>query len=137
MTTPWGIFWLHSKALRERAVLAIADAPDGYCVEIREPTRNLQQNAALHAALTDIAQQMKWHGQSLSVDIWKRLCTGAMLREQGRPVQMIPALDGQGFEVIYQPTSKMGVRMMSDLIAWIYAFGAENGIKFRDTRHAA
>ena len=112
-------------------------APEGYRVSIDEPTRSLQANAALHAALADISRQVKWHGKQLSVDVWKRLCVASWLRELGESPEMIPALDGQGFDVIYEPTSKMGVRQMSSLIEWVIAFGVENKVTFRDHRHAA
>lgn len=130
----WASFRLSTPGARGNACRAIMDVPDGHIVEIREATRSNLANRALHAALTDLAKQFKWQGQSLSVTIWKRLCTGAMLREQGKPVTMIPALDGNGFEVIYEPTSKMGVKMMSDLIEWVYAFGTQNGVVFRDRK---
>lgn len=130
----WASFRLSTPQARQNACRTTAHAPEGYLVEIKEPTRTDLANKALHAALTDLAKQFKWHGQSLSVTIWKRLCTGAMLREQGKPVTMIPALDGNGFEVIYEPTSKMGVKMMSDLIEWVYAFGTQNGVVFRDRK---
>jgi hypothetical protein len=39
------------------AIQAIKDAPDGYVVEIKEPTRKLSQNAKFHAILTDISRQ--------------------------------------------------------------------------------
>ena len=130
-------FVLNHPMARRNALEAVQKAPEGFSVVVREPTRNILQNAALHAALTDIARQVKWHGKDLSVDVWKRLCTAAWLREIGESPEMIPALDGKGFDVIFERTSQMSVKQMSSLIEWVYAFGSQNGVTFRETRYAA
>lgn len=122
---------VHERA-RQLASLACVAAPDGYVVTIRPPTRSLEQNAFLHAALTDIAAQFLWHGKRLSVDVWKRLCTASWLRERNAAPELIPALDGNGFDVIYERTSQLTVEQMSELLEWCLAFGAQNGVKFKD-----
>jgi len=129
--TAQATFRLSTMEARQNACRAIVAAPEGYVVEIKEPTRNLLQNAALHAALMDIARQVKWHGKDLSVDVWKRLCTAAWLREVGESPEMIPALDGKGFDIVFERTSTMSVAQMSRLIDWVMCFGAQNGVKFK------
>lgn len=131
MTFP-GPFRLVHAAARANACKAIMAAPDGMVVTLKEPTRNLEQNAALHAKLADIAEQVEWHGKRLSLDVWKRLCTAAWLREEGESPEMIPALDGKGFDVIFERTSTLTVKQMSSLLEWVTAFGAQNGVKFHD-----
>lgn len=131
MTFP-GPFRLVHDAARQNACKAIMAAPDGMVVTLKEPTRNLEQNAALHAKLADIADQVEWHGKPLSLDVWKRLCTAAWLREEGESPEMIPALDGKGFDVIFERTSTLTVKQMSGLLEWVTAFGAQNGVKFHD-----
>ena len=44
---------------RDAACDAIRNCDDGYVVEIKKPGRNLDQNAALHAILTDIASKIR------------------------------------------------------------------------------
>lgn len=132
----WATFWLRERIHRVRACEAIMEAPEGMVVEIREATRNLDQNAAAHAALTDIAQQVTWHGKKLNVLTWKRLTMAAFLREIGHQPELIPALDGNGFDIVFEHSSKLGVKKFSAWLDWIYAFGAEHGVTFRDTRHA-
>ena len=127
----YGPFILVHDRARALAELAVRGAPEGFVVTIREPTRSLEQNALLHAALTDIAEQVEWHGKRLSVDVWKRLCTAAWLREIGESPEMIPALDGKGFDVIFERTSKMTVTQMTSLIEWCLAFGAQNAVQFK------
>ncbi len=110
-------------------------APEGQVVTFSEPTRNSEQNALLHACLTDIAKQVDWHGKRLSVDIWKRLCTAAWLREEGESPEMIPALDGKGFDVIFERTSTLSVKQCASLCTWVQAFGDEKGVQW--TKSAA
>lgn len=100
-------------------------------VEIKPETRTLAQNAILHAALTDIANQVEWHGKKLDVGVWKRLCVASWLREKKQSPDLIPALDGNGFDVVYEKTSKLTVTQCSELVEWCFAFGAEHGVKFR------
>ena len=100
-------------------------------LEIKPQTRSLEQNALLHAALTDISQQVEWMGKKLSVEIWKRLCMAAWLREKKEQPMLIPALDGNGFDVVFEKTSKLSTTQCSELVEWCFAFGAEHGVKFR------
>ena len=95
-------------------------------------TRSLEQNRLLHAALTDISQQVEWKGQKFTVEIWKRLCVAAWLREKKEQPMLIPALDGNGFDVIFERTSKLSNTQCSELLEWCFAFGADHEVKFRD-----
>lgn len=117
-------FILAHQTARTRSMAAVRDAPDGYIVEIREPTRNLEQNAALHAVLGEIAASRQWAGQTLSIEDWKRLLTAAWCRATGRGVKLLPALDGQGFDALYQRTSTLTKSEMSELIDYIHAWAA-------------
>ena len=82
--------------------------------------------------LQDVADQVEWAGQKLSVDQFKRLMTSAWLRARGEQVQVLPALDGNGVDVIYEKTSRMTVRQVSELCDYIEAWGSEHGVVFRD-----
>jgi hypothetical protein len=99
-------------------------------VEVREPTRNTEQNKAFHSAVSDIARQVTWHGQKLPAGVWKRLLCAAWMREAGDKPYLVPALDGVGVDVIYERTSKLSVKAMSSLIEWTMAFGSEHGCRF-------
>lgn len=119
-------FHLVHKVARQRALVALQDAPDGYVVTINEPTRNLEQNAALWAALSDISKQVEWYGQRLTPDEWKDVFTASLKRQK-----VVPGLDG-GFVVCGLSTSKMGKSEFSQLLDLAYAFGAEKEVKFHD-----
>lgn len=99
-------------------------------VSVTDEDRSDEQNKKLHAMLADIARQVEHAGKKWNILIWKRLCTAAWLREIGESAAMIPAIDGNGFDVIYEKTSKLGVRKCASLIEWISAFGAEHGVRW-------
>lgn len=119
-------FHLVHKVARQRAIEALQAAPDGYVVTIHEPTRNLEQNAALWAALSDISKQVEWYGQRLTPEEWKDVFTASLKRQK-----VVPGLDG-GFVVCGLSTSKMGKSEFSQLLDLAYAFGAEKEVKFHD-----
>lgn len=101
-------------------------------LEVKPEPRSSEQNRLLHAALTDIAQQVEWMGQKFTVEVWKRLCMASWLREKKEQPMLIPALDGNGFDVIFERTSKLSRTQCSELLEWCFAFGAEHEVKFRE-----
>ena len=99
-------------------------------IVIKDLDRSSEQNKLLHARLTDISSQVEHAGKKWDVLIWKRLLTAAWLRETGERPQMIPALDGHGFDVVYERTSKLSVKQCAELLDWIEAFGGEHGVRW-------
>lgn len=126
------VFILSHDMARTRAANAVEQAPAGYVVEIKEPTRNSEQNARCHAMLADIARQVEHFGKKWPAGVWKRLTVAAFMRESDERPLMIPALDGVGVDVIYERTSQMGVRQMARYIDWLSAFGDEHGVRWSD-----
>jgi hypothetical protein len=122
-------FILGNPAARERCFKAVATAGDNYVVTVSEPKRSLQQNALMWALLSDLAEQIDWHGLELTAENWKDMCTAAVKRQQ-----VVPGLDG-GFVVLGTSTSKMTKVEMNELIEFIYAFGAQHGVKFSEFTH--
>jgi len=117
---------VHEKA-RLNALQAVKTAPEGYCVEVKPKNRSLEQNSRLWAMLTDISRQIDWYGRKLSPEEWKHVFTAALIKQE-----VVPSLDGTGFVVLGQSTSKMTTKEMSDLQELISAFGAEKGIEWTD-----
>lgn len=116
---------VHSEA-RARAARAVAESPDGYVVTVSEPRRNLEQNAALHALISEIAERREWAGQSWDVETWKRLLVSAWARATGQRVQIVPALDGFGVDMVPIRTSALSKRECSELIDFIAAWDASH-----------
>jgi hypothetical protein len=123
---------IRNEADRARAInfLSGLDLANPKKLAISDEDRSSEQNAKLHAMLSDIAKQVEHAGKKWNVLIWKRLCTAAWLREEGENATMIPSLDGNGFDVIYERTSKLGIKKCASLIEWITAFGAEHQVRW-------
>lgn len=100
-------------------------------LEVRADTRSQAQNALMWAMLTDLSQQIVWHGQKLGPEEFKDILTAALKRQK-----VVPGIDG-GFVVLGQRTSKMTIQEMTELIDLGHAFGAEQGVKFSDSGRAA
>ncbi|OQS10264.1 hypothetical protein B0T37_10590 [Chromobacterium violaceum] len=104
------------------------EAADGRGLKVTIQTasiRNLSQNAAMWAALTDISEQLDWYGNKLTPEEWKDLLTASLRRTKA-----VPNIDGSGFVILGQRTSDMSIREMGELLELIHAFGAEKGVKF-------
>lgn len=104
----------------------VMDAPVGHIVRISEATRNLEQNAALWALLSEISAQVVWHGRKLDAESWKHIFSSSLKRQD-----VVPNLDGTGFVVLGQSTSNLSKREFSDLLELIHAFAAERGVMLR------
>lgn len=112
---------------RRAACGYINQAPDGYVCTIAEPTRTLEANAKMWAMLAEIAAQTDWHGIKLTADEFKDLLSAGLVKSK-----VVPNIEGSGFVVLGQRTSKMSKREMGDLIELITAFGIERGVVFGD-----
>lgn len=123
------VFRLVHQAARENAIRAVSEAPEGYAVEVKPVTRSLEQNAKLHALLSDIARALPWAGSYRDVETWKRLLTAAWLRARGEPIEMLPALDGHGVDIVFRRTSELTVPEMIELIDYIEAWAADKEIQ--------
>ena len=91
--------------------------------------RSNDQNSLLWAALTEVSKQVEWNGQHLSPTDWKTLFTASMKQQRA-----VPGLSG-GIVFLGSSTSQMNKTDLSDLLETIFSFGAENGVKFKETRY--
>ena len=124
---------INSSADRARATQVLCAAPFGSRVEIKAVKRSLPQNDRMWAMLTEIAQQLQWHGMRLRPDDWKLIFLDALKRE----MRNVPNLDGTGFVNINQSSSDLSKSEMSDLIELIFEFGSRHGVTFADDVRAA
>lgn len=125
-------FFLVHDTARRNAMECVRTAPDGYVVTVQPKTRTLEQNALLHALLGQISERCTWAGKRWDIEDWKRLLTAAWCRANAQGVEMVPAVDGQGFDVLYRRTSRLTTRECSDLCEYIQAWAAEKGIEIRE-----
>ena len=111
---------------REFAKTLVNAAPMGAVLNIREATRTTDQNAKLWAMLSDVSRA-KPQDRRATPDVWKALFMNAC----GHAVQFEVGLDARPFPVGFR-SSRLNKAQMSELIEFIYAFGAENGVTWTD-----
>ena len=107
--------WTKGNTLQGKPVTIIA----------KPEARSNDQNALLHAMLTDIARTREWAGKKRDVEVWKRLMVAAWSRARGESTEVLPAIDGHGIDVVFRRTSKMTKAEVSDLIEYIQAWEAQ------------
>ena len=113
--------WMHAKGW-----LMASDTR--LTLEIRPEKRSDAQNRLLHACLSEISKQVEWAGAKRDVDTWKRLLTAAWLRARGEGVEVLPAIDGHGIDVVFRHTSKLTKAECAELSEFVMAWAAERGI---------
>lgn len=113
---------------RRRAVEAVAQAPAGYVVTVKEPSRSLDQNAALWPLLTEFSEQLLWpvNGRMVKMEPeeWKDVLSAAFRGEQAR---LAMGLDG-GVVMLGLRTSKMNKREFSEFLEFIFSVAADRGV---------
>lgn len=93
-------------------------------VEVRQENRSDAANRLLHSRLGDIAKSIEWCGCKRDTDTWKRLLTAAWLRARGESVEILPALDGHGVDVVFRSTAKLTRGECAELSEFILAWGS-------------
>lgn len=95
---------------------------------IATETRNTEQNALLHVLLDKISRHIEWVGSKRDIETWKRLLTAAWLRARGESIELLPAIDGHGVDVVFRRTSDLNKQECAELIDFITAWSAERGL---------
>ncbi|MCX8017311.1 MAG: recombination protein NinB [Rhodocyclaceae bacterium] len=108
---------------------ALASRGQPLLLSVRTMTRSHEQNARLHATLRDISEQVEWAGSKRDVETWKRLLTAAWLRARGEPVEMLPAIDGCGVDVVFRHTSELTRAECAELIDYVQAWATTHGVR--------
>ena len=107
------------------ALECVRTAPEGSKVTVGPPTRSLQENSLLHALIGEIAAQVEWAGSKRSAETWKRLLVASWCRATGVPIEVLPALDGHGVDIVPARTSQLSKAECAELIEFIYAWAAD------------
>lgn len=95
-----------------------------WVLTISRRKRTDDQNRLLHAILGEIAATREWAGSKRDIETWKRLLTAAWLRARGESVEILPALDGHGVDVVFRRTSSLSAGECSELVDFIEAWRA-------------
>jgi hypothetical protein len=124
----WSELWKNVKALTL--------AGHKLQVTVEPERRNADQNAMLHALLSEIADRIEWAGKKRDTETWKRLMTAAWLRARGESIEVLPAIDGHGIDVVFRRTSSLTKSECAELIDFVTAWAVQNGVEFSDTEGA-
>jgi len=122
------LFYLAHDVARKNALEAVKTAPEGYIVEVKLPTRSLEQNALLHSIMQAISKKVEWAGSYREVDTWKRLLTAGWLRARGEPIEILPSIDNHGVDIVFRHTSTLTIAEMSEFLEYVMAWAAEQGV---------
>ena len=113
---------------RDRALNAVRDAPDGYVVQIGEPSRNLDQNAAMWPILEAFSNQLEWpvNGSMtlLTPEEWKDILSAAFYNHQPRVAM---GLEG-GMVLLGQRTSKFTKKQFSEWLEFLHSTAIDRGV---------
>lgn len=88
--------------------------------------RSSDQNRKLWPMLTDISQQVVWHGEKYSKEAWKDIISAGWFKQT-----LVPGIDG-GFVALGVRTSELTKEQFSGLIECIYAFGAQHDVQWSE-----
>ena len=121
-------------------------------VVIRQTKKSRDQERHYHALIGDIAKQYRHKGMAWDSEDMKRLLVDAFKHEtKGDPenypglrelwaemgdVRLVPAIGRDGFVALGDQTRKFPKPLATAFITWLYAFGAENGVRWTDPRWA-
>lgn len=125
-------FILAHQLARDRALAAVAGAPDGYVVTVAEPTRSLEQNAKFHALCSRAEKSgHKWFGKPRTAAQWKVLFVSGHAIATGEGADVVPGLESE-FVNLRESTALMSVSRGSSLIEYSLAWCAANGLDVRE-----
>lgn len=131
------VFNLVHNIARQRAAQAVMQAPDGFRVEVREPSRSLDQNAAQWPILQAFSEQLMWpvNGEmvKLEPEEFKDILTAAF---HGETVRVAQGLNG-GVVMLGRRTSKFGKKEFSEWIEFLHAAAAQRGVIVYPDKRAA
>ncbi|CAB4126107.1 Recombinase NinB [uncultured Caudovirales phage] len=123
-------FILAHDVARGRALDAVKAAPAGFSVRVAEPSRSVEQNAALWPLLECFSRQREWPVNGvmlrLSPDEWKDILSASFAQEQ---VRVSPLIGAGGMVMLGQRTSQMGKRRFSEFLDFVHACAVELGVE--------
>lgn len=118
---------LRGDSQRHLAKRLIDAAPSDAVVNVREASRNSDQNARMWAMLSDVARA-KPEGRHWTPETWK----SAFMHSLGWQVQFCEGLDNSGPFPIGFRSSRLTVKQMADLITVIQEYGDRHGVRWSE-----
>lgn len=120
----------------------------GKCtIVVSDPLKSREQEERYHAMIGDISKQSApYHGIQLDQEQWKRLLIDAFKEETKDDnvlaplwasfgnIELLPALNRAGFVMMGEQSRYFPKRLATAFIEFLFAYGAEKDIEFRETR---
>ncbi len=89
------------------------------------------QKVALQMLCMDMEQQRDWPAgswQHISAKKWKQLLILAWERDHEREAEILPAIDGDNFDIVFRRPDRLTKDEASEVLAFGNAWAAENGV---------
>lgn len=118
---------LVSQTVRQRAIQAVLDAPEGFTVVVGPETRSQAQNRLFWPLIADIQRQNPDMAKFTPDQVKLRF-----LNALDSEMQFLPELWGGGMFAVGQRSSTLSKRDFSLLVELVFKWGAENGIRWSD-----
>lgn len=126
------LFVLISDQVRQRAIDAIRQAPDGYEVTVSPQRISRGQQAKFHAMCADFARSgIEWAGEQRSALEWKVLLISAHAAATRQDVEIVRGLEGE-LVSLRESAATMGKSRAASLIEYATAFAMSRGVRLRD-----
>lgn len=118
------------------------DSPMMVVISKAKISKTREQEERYHAMIGDISKQYDHFGQKWNSTDMKRILVDAFKRDTANDpdlmpewakmgeVRMAPCIGGGGFVVLGDQTRNFSRKLGSAFIEWLFAFGAENGIRW-------
>lgn len=118
---------INGKAAREKLKYWADRAPINTVAVLRKAKRTVPQNDRMWAMLSDISAQCTIYGEPKTTEQWKAIFMHALKIEVG----IERGINGDWFPYGFK-SSKLNKEQMSDLMEYISAYGAEQGVVFQE-----
>jgi hypothetical protein len=112
--------------VRQRAIDAVKDAPDGWEVIVRPKRRSLDQNAKLHALIQEF-DGMEFAGKPRNAEDWKVILVSAHTEATKGQTELISGIEGELVQ-LRESTARMSKERSSSLIEYIQSYKFEIGL---------
>lgn len=122
-------YYLINDRVRENALQAVRANEAFGTVSVLPKRRSNEQSSKMWTMLKDVADA-KPEGRQWTPEAWK----AAFMHYLGHQVAFAEGLDGSGPFPYGFRSSKLSTKQMSDLIECIYKYGAENKVKWNETK---
>jgi hypothetical protein len=106
--------------VRQRAIDAVRDAPDGWEIIVRPKRRSLDQNSKLHALIQEF-DGLEFSGQKRNAEDWKVILVSGHTQATKGESELITGIEGEMVQ-LRESTARMSKERSSSLIEYVQAF---------------